>query len=180
MTRSVLLILSLALISSLAAGQTSTYGPPGISTTIPTAAPAAPPVITPSANAIPTSPSVNAIPITPPVVTIPITPAVAPPIEPDPTTRMNNTLTMYASRPAPEVRANGSFFDLGVNDAAGKVDDGSQGRSLGEVAREKRQCTPNVAGHTFSNDDFERTPGADGASGLPKVVVTVCPAEKQP
>ena len=178
MNRSVLLTLSLALISSTAVGQTSNYGPAGISPTIPILQ-ISPIVVTPTAATIPSAPPVTPVIITPPVTTIPITQAVPPPIEPSPTERLENAMkNAYSSSTAPAERANGSFFNAGVTEGAPKPDDGTQGRSLGEIARAQRPCTPNVTGHTFSNEDFERTAAVGGASGIPTLVVNACPAGK--
>ncbi len=167
MSRWVLSILFLVLISTLAVGQTVIYGPPGISTTLPMAPPAAPPVVTPPLATIPITPGVNDLGIKPPVTTIPIVQAVPPPIEPDPTTRMENALRRAYSTSTATASAGEMPFYLGVTGGAAKVEDGTHGRSLGEIAREKRRCAPNVGGRTFTNDDFERT-----TTGL---IETVCP-----
>ena len=151
--------------STLALGQTIDYGPRGIATTLPMTTAIAP-QITPPAPTIPTSPSSNPLVITPPMTTIPLTPAVPPPIEPSPTERMaaehwTHTTTLE------ETHSAGEFFNPGVVSTPA-IEDGTRGRSIGEIARERRRCTPNVA-HTFTNDDF-----AADTNGVPTLVENVC------
>ena len=172
MNRRVLSFLFLAaLMATLAAGQT-VYGPPGISPFIPLAPPPSGPVVTPPAATIPITSSTNTLPTSSPLTTIPVVPAVAPPIEPSPTERYERAeKSVYLSSGATGSAA-GSFFNPGVSDSAPKVDDGSHGRSLGEAARAVRRCTPNVAGRTFTNDDFESMSGS--ASDIPTLMKQVC------
>lgn len=171
MDRRLLITLLLVALSTLAAGQTD-YGPRGISTSLPMAAPAAPPVITPSSNTIPVSPGVTPLVITQPLTTIPTVQAVPPPIEPSPNERMANGLRyVYAANNEGAEPPRGR----GVNNATSVVSDGADGRSLGEVAREKRRCTPKVSGYTFTNDDFGRVASSNDTSGLPTLVKNVCP-----
>ena len=167
----VLFTLFFAVLSICAAGQTD-YGPRGISTTLPMAPPAAPPVVTPSANPIPITPSVNPLVITPPLTTIPTVQAVPPPIEPSPTERMANALKYaYTSN----AEAGETPRGRGVRSAIVAANHETDGRSLGEVAREKRRCTPKVNGYKFTNDDFERRAGSE----IPTLVVNVCPDTMQ-
>ncbi len=161
----------LAVLSTFAVGQID-YGPRGISTTLPMAPPAAPPVITPSANTIPITPSVNPLVITPPLTTIPLVQAVPPPIEPSPTERMANALKYaYSSNTEAAEPPRGR----GVSNAAPAANDGTGGRTLGEIAREKRRCTPDATELKFTNDDFARTVAPGDTSAIPSLVKSVCP-----
>ncbi len=174
MKRWVLFTVLLASMSSLAVAQTVIYGPPGISQTMPMAPPVAGPVVTPPASSIPTAPPITPVVITPPVTKVPTVQAVAPPVQPNPATRLYAAeKNAYGSWAVANEPAGEAFFNLGV---VAKADDGTHGRSLGEVAREKRRCTPSVAGRTFTNEDFERTPGRE--SELPTLVKSVCPASE--
>ena len=59
------------------------------------------------------------------------------------------------------------MMDLGVNSgAAVTVTDGTNGRSLGEIARENRQHLQGVNARTFTNSDVDRIAGAGGVSGV--------------
>ncbi len=173
MHRRILFILLLVLMSTLAAGQVSNYGPPGISTTIPIL-PIAPIQVTPPSPTIPITSSTNQLAISSGVTTIQTVQAVPPPIEPSPTERYNNAQRiLYSSGGEAASPAGERPSDRGVTREAFKVDDGTQGRSLGELARDKRPCTPKVAGRTFSNEDFERLAHTD--DGTPATLVeSVC------
>lgn len=174
MKRWVLFTLMLAALSTLAAGQ-SPYGPRGVSSTLPMAPPAAPPVVTPSSNAIPITPSTNPLVITPPVTTIPTVQAVSPPIEPSPSERLASGFLYASSGNTGEAEVPRG---RGVNHAVPEAEDATGGRSLGEVAREKRRCTPKVGGYTFTNEDFARLARPDDTSSIPALVVNVCPARE--
>jgi len=57
--------------------------------------------------------------------------------------------------------------DLGVNsNAAVSVSDGTNGRSLGDIARENRQRMQGANARTFTNADVQRIAGAGGVSGI--------------
>jgi len=57
--------------------------------------------------------------------------------------------------------------DLGVNsNAAVSVSDGTNGRSLGDIARENRQRMQGANARTFTNADVQRMAGAGGVSGI--------------
>ena len=172
MKRWVLFTMFLVVLSTYTEAQID-YGPRGVSSTLPMAAPAAPPVITSSSNTIPITPSVNPLVITPVVTTIPTVQAVPPPIEPSPSERMASGLRYaYSGNEGGAEIPRGR----GVNNVLPGAEDGTGGRSLGEVARAARRCTPKVTGRTFTNDDFGRTSSADG--GLPTIVETVCAASR--
>lgn len=70
----------------------------------------------------------------------------------------NATATVYGRQ----------LFDRGVNSNADVgVDDGTHGRSLGEIARENRQRRMQAANaKTFTNADVERLSSAGGVSGI--------------
>lgn len=59
------------------------------------------------------------------------------------------------------------LFDRGVNSSAAMVaDDGTQGRPLGDIARDNRQRMQNANAKTFTNADVQRMAGAGGVSGI--------------
>ncbi len=59
------------------------------------------------------------------------------------------------------------YVDLGVNSGGAMAfNDGTSGRSLGEIARENRQRMQGVNARTFTNSDVEHMAGAGGVSGI--------------
>ncbi len=62
---------------------------------------------------------------------------------------------------------NGQVFDRGVNSSsAPALNDGTNGRPLGDIARENRQRMQNTNAKAFTNADVERMAGGGGVSGI--------------
>lgn len=59
------------------------------------------------------------------------------------------------------------IIDLGVHsETALMADDGTHGRSLGDIARDNRQRMQSVNARNFTNSDVERLAGGGGVSGI--------------
>ena len=78
------------------------------------------------------------------------------------TSTENETAPATAGLPAGRQPVN-----LGVSSAgAAAFDDGTNGRSLGDIARDNRQRTQNANARSFTNADVARVSGAGGVSGI--------------
>jgi len=171
MKRCVLFIVTLTLISTLAVAQ-AVVTPSGQATTGGVAVPVAP-IVSPPLVTTPLMHLGNAATIPPnsnpnaePPSAIPIRPEID--LGPEtiyigqPNAAANNMNTTTAS-PA----IGHQYVDLGVNsNASAAVSDGTNGRSLGDIARENRQHMQGANARTFTNADVERMAGAGGVSGI--------------
>lgn len=178
MKRWVLFTLTLTLISTLAVAQT-VVTPSGTATQQGAAVPVAPispPLVTTPimhlGNAATTSGTSTAAVSLPgqtaePPSAIPIRPEIS--LGPE---------TVYIGAATPNAASNNAtnttlvvngrpVFDRGVNsNAATAFDDGTQGRPLGDIARDNRQRMQNANAKTFTNADVQRVAGTGGVSGI--------------
>ena len=171
MKRWFLLIVTLTLISTLALAQA---------------------VITPSGQATTQGAAVPMAPISPPLVTTPLIhlgtaattngnaatgePPSQVPIRPEislgpANVYVGQTAVIPANSETNETNANATeqrrAVNLGVSSSTAMTyDDGTHGRSLGEIARENRQRMQNANARTFTNADVERAGGTGGVSGV--------------
>jgi hypothetical protein len=182
MKRWALFIIALTLISTLALAQ-ATVTPSGQATTQGTAVPStpiSPPLVaTPlmhlgvaptqnvgtSTAAVTSNPSAtpeppSAVPIRPEIDFGPQNVYVGPT---NPTADNNANANGNAA-----VSVNGrQIFDRGVHSSeATSIDDGTRGRSLGDIARESRQRAQSAQARTFTNADLDRMANAGGVSGI--------------
>jgi hypothetical protein len=180
MKRCVLFIVALTLISTLAVAQ-AVVTPYGQATQYGAAVPIAPyspPLVTTPlmhlGNAR-TTPGTSTAAIT--STTSPPEPPSAVPIRPEidygpqivyvgpPNANVENN---NATAPTAGYSVNGrQMVDLGVHsDTAMMADDGTHGRSLGDIARNNRQRMQGANARNFTNADVQRMAGAGGVSGI--------------
>jgi hypothetical protein len=178
MKRWVLFTVTFTLVATLATAQ-AIVTPSGWATQAGAAvpvAPVSPPLVTTPimhlGNA-PTTPGTSAAAITAsgttPPSAIPIRPEIS--LGPEtvylgaPAAIEANTGANIAT-PTPTI-AGRQLVELGVHsDAAVAFDDGTHGRSLGDIARENRQRMQNANAKTFTNADVQRLAGTGGVSGV--------------
>jgi hypothetical protein len=181
MNRWFLFIVTLILISTLAVAQ-AVITPSGQATQQGAAVPmvpASPPLVTTplmhlgNARTTPgtstaaitsTSPALeppSAVPIRPEIDFGPQVVYVGPP---NPNAESNNAT---AAPNAANAVTGRQMVDLGVHsDTAMMADDGTHGRSLGDIARDNRQRMQGANARNFTNADVQRMAGAGGVSGI--------------
>jgi len=180
MKRCFLFIVTLILISTFAAAQ-AVVTPSGQATqqgaAVPVA-PVSPPLVTtplmhlgnaPTTSGTSTAAITSTSPAPEPPSGVPIRPEIdfGPQVvyvgPPTPYVENNNANATNAG-----ASVNGrQMVDLGVHsDTAMMADDGTHGRSLGDIARDNRQRMQGANARSFTNADVQRMAGAGGVSGI--------------